>query len=413
MALIDSAASFEKRCNDIDNTGGLLDGLKAQGVKSFSALAFTIGTPQAAPTDRQYEDLSIKVFGTSPTLGQVASLRRLHFESTTLIVATLNEQVKSDSADPGSVIKKLPAAEKQARLEKQQERLVGIKMVGEMSPSHQLLDLVNSILESGAIVWVAPSRCTKRDDEVHANIKPTAATVQVENSTLKLAQVPVSTTADTGTELKLMWAFQRRGLAMDNCRLLDWEVHESWVQFMLNAMTRDCPAGFHSVKAEQLIKADRELWTILAQENLESLKPVNDVPVLNKFFKALVTDPRITMYLLPVPSSVQKVSSTSTAAPKVSPAPKPQGGPATGINKRRKLTRAQKGCPNELKDFDMKFNQNGTTGPICWGYNLKNGCPLDSSTQGGHSRCKRGFHVCANCHKSGHSVVTCRAIKKA
>lgn len=91
------------------------------------------------------------MFGADPTLGQVARLRRLHFESRTSIVATLNEQVKSDSAEPGSVVKKLPAAEKQARLEKQQERLAGIRMVGEMAPSHQLLDLVNSILETGQL----------------------------------------------------------------------------------------------------------------------------------------------------------------------------------------------------------------------------------------------------------------------
>ena len=160
MALIDSTASFGKRCTDVDSTGSLFDGLKAQGVRSFSALAFTIGTPQSAPSDRQYDDSAVKVFGADPTLGQVASLRRLHFEFTTLIVATLIEQVKSDSAEPGSLVKKLPAAEKQARLEKQQERLAGIKMVGEMAPSHQLIDLVNSILETGAIVWVAPSRCS-------------------------------------------------------------------------------------------------------------------------------------------------------------------------------------------------------------------------------------------------------------
>ena len=93
-------------------------------------------------------------------------------------MASLNEQVKSDSADPGSLVKKLPAAEKQARLERQQARLSGLKMIGELAPSHQLLDLVNSILESGAIIWVAPSRCSKRDDEIHANIKPSSATVQ-------------------------------------------------------------------------------------------------------------------------------------------------------------------------------------------------------------------------------------------
>ena len=267
MTLIDSNASFEKRCSDIDESGALLEGLKNQGVRCFSGLAFTIGTPQTAPSDRQYDDLAAKVYGADPTLGQVSSLRRLHFEATTLIVivASLNEQVKSDSADPGSLVKKLPAAEKQARFERQQARLSGLKMIGELAPSHQLLDLVNSILESGAIFWVAPSRCSKRDDEIHANIKPNSATVQVENSTLKLAQVPVTTTADVGTELKLCWAYQRRGLAFDNCRLLDWHIHESWVQYLLGAMARDYPAGYSSVRSEQVVKADRELWTILAQ----------------------------------------------------------------------------------------------------------------------------------------------------
>lgn len=71
MTLIDSTASFEKRCSDIDESGALLEGLKNQGVKCFSALAFTIGTPQTAPSDRQYDDLEAKVFGADPTLGQV------------------------------------------------------------------------------------------------------------------------------------------------------------------------------------------------------------------------------------------------------------------------------------------------------------------------------------------------------
>ena len=332
-------------------TGSLWNGLKGQDVRCFSALAFTIGTPQSAPTDAQYEDLATKVFGGSPTLGQVSGLRRLHFEATTLIVATLNEQVKSDTADPSALVKKLPAAEKQARLEKQQARLTGIKMVGELAPSHQLLDLASSILESGAIVWIAPSRCSKRDDEIHANIKPSSSTVQVENSTLKLAQVPISTTADLGRELKLMWAFQRRGLAMDNCRLLDWSTHETW------------------------------LWTILAQENSTSLRPVNDVPALNVPFKALVTDPRVTMFLLPVPSSLNK---GATVPQQVTPkhtgdAPKPA--PNNNANKKRKLTRAQKGCPAELKEFNLRLAQGSTSGPICWDTTSKRGVRMKLHTR--------------------------------
>ena len=78
MTLIDSVATFEKRCHDIDDTGSLWTGLKRQDVTCFSALAFTIGTPQAAPSDAQYEELAGKVFGRAPTLGQVSGLRRLH-----------------------------------------------------------------------------------------------------------------------------------------------------------------------------------------------------------------------------------------------------------------------------------------------------------------------------------------------
>ena len=147
---------------------------------------------------------------------------------------------------------------------------------------------------------------------------------------------------------------------MDSCRLLDWSVHELWLQYMLNAMTRECPAGYHAVRTEQVVKADRELWTILAQENSNSLRPVNDVPALNGPFKALVTDPRVTMFLLPVPSSLSKVATApQQGAPKnTGDVPKPAANNNT--NKKRKLTRAQKGCPAELKDFNLRIAQGST-----------------------------------------------------
>ena len=49
-------------------------------------------------------------------------------------------------------------------------------------------------------------------------------------------------------------------------------------------------------------------------------------------------------------------------------------------------------------------------GPVCWAYNLKTGCK--NATSGKPSRCVKGFHVCANCHKAGHSVVVCRGLAK-
>ena len=196
-----------------------------------STLAFTLGTPQKAPTDEQFEELGNKVYGT-PTIGQLALLRKLHFEATTLMVASINEQVKSDSSDPTSLSKRLPAAEKQSRLEIQSKRLAGLRIVGELSPSHQLLDLTNAMVETVVLTWVAPSKCSKRDDEVQANIKPNPSTLQIEQATLKVAQVPVATVADVGSELKLQWALQRRGIA--------WISADFWTGFI----TRSGFSGF-------------------------------------------------------------------------------------------------------------------------------------------------------------------------
>ena len=128
MSIIDSEAAFERKCKELRNCDELFNGLDRLGIKDFSTLAFTLGTP---PTDEQFEELGNKVYGT-PTIGQLALLRKLHFEATTLMVASINEQVKSDSSDPTSLSKRLPAAEKQSRLVNQSKRLAELRIVGEL-----------------------------------------------------------------------------------------------------------------------------------------------------------------------------------------------------------------------------------------------------------------------------------------
>lgn len=124
------------------------------------------------------------------------------------MVASINERVKPDSADPFGLAKRLPAAGKQSGLENQAERLAGLRIVGELSPSHQLLDLTNAMAESGVLTWMAPAKCSKRDDGVQANVKPASFALQIEQATLKVAQAPVNTVTDPGSELKLQWALQ-------------------------------------------------------------------------------------------------------------------------------------------------------------------------------------------------------------
>lgn len=55
-------------------------------------------------------------------------------------------------------------------------------LVGELEPSHSLIELANHVLETGTLIWLAPSKCPKRDDEIQLSIKERSSTIQVENS---------------------------------------------------------------------------------------------------------------------------------------------------------------------------------------------------------------------------------------
>ncbi len=206
IALTESQAAFEQRCDEIVGDGTLKTALVGAGVSTYSLLAFSIGTPQTPPTDDQFDNLATRIFGRGSTIGQQSILRRFHFhfEATTLVVASLKERVTQDAMDPSS-LKKLPVAEKRARQAQQETRLGGVNIEGELAPSFHLIDLANQILESGAIVWIAPSSCSKRDDEVQLAAKERKSTVQVENAQLTIASSSTEVAADTGSELKIQW----------------------------------------------------------------------------------------------------------------------------------------------------------------------------------------------------------------
>ena len=66
------------------------------------------------------------------------------------MIASVKQKVDGESADKADSVKKIPIAEKRYRLGQQERRLGGISITGELEPSHQLLDLANNVLETGA-----------------------------------------------------------------------------------------------------------------------------------------------------------------------------------------------------------------------------------------------------------------------
>ncbi|CAK9085399.1 Uncharacterized protein SCF082_LOCUS40459 [Durusdinium trenchii] len=82
-------------------------------------------------------------------------LRRLHFEASALVMAELKSKA-TDTTGDGT--RKLPVAEKAARLKDQETRLPGVRIKGELQPSYALIDLFAQMKETSCVFWIPPSK---------------------------------------------------------------------------------------------------------------------------------------------------------------------------------------------------------------------------------------------------------------
>ena len=294
MTLIDSKAAFRQRCGELSTaTTSLFDLLAAQNISSFSELAFACGTPNRAPTDDEFKTLSDSVLGGGATAGQSSLLRRLHFESATLVLSHLKTSVNSETIDG---VRKLPFAEKQARYAKVKTAIQGFLIQGETEPSHALVDKCQMMFDTNSVVWLAPSVCTKRELEIQAAPKDNQQVLKIESQTLKVStEGAMLGDADHSSEIKLQWCWQRRGVALEMCELLSWPISQKWLTSMFAVYASDPPTNFSRVTLTQLISADKALWTILARE-IDTVKPdaTGNRP-LDAAVEKLMCDPRVTI----------------------------------------------------------------------------------------------------------------------
>ena len=167
MALVESEVAFKKRCEELEE--GLFTKCKAQDISTFSTLALSLGSPQNPVDENGLTELATKIHGADVTVGNTALIRRMHFEACTFLMADMKSQVTS--ADPSEPVRKLPFVEKQNRLEAQKRRITGLLHKPDQQPSHQLIDQVYNLLESGAVTYIHPSKCHSREHEIQCEAK--------------------------------------------------------------------------------------------------------------------------------------------------------------------------------------------------------------------------------------------------
>ena len=395
---------------ELKSDGSLLAGFSGQGVKTFRSLAFALGTPQTPPTEAAYEALTNKVYATStPSLGDLSSVRQMHFEATTLVVQTYKELVTQESSE--STLRKLPLPEKRARRETQVKRLAGLSIEGELDPAFQL-NARNHQMETSIIYWLAPSKCPKRESEVIAGFKEKPSTLQVEQNIVKLQHAPQNIECDATDSLKCQWAWQRRGLAYDQCGMISHSVHQKWVQKLLDSLSTMPPPGYAQITLAQCIRADKEMFLLMSQENLASFKPgPGGVLPLDTLMSRLMYDVRVSQFLLPLPKG--QVHGIPVPGNEAKGNGLKRGGRASTPSAKAKAKAKARGGPKNTPASLANFETRTKFGNLCWGFNLEDGCSnqTEKDPKSGFQKCVKGLHLCANCHKPGHSV-TCRALKE-
>ena len=412
---VDSVAVFEARAVEIGVSEAELQRLRSKGWNTFGRLAFACSYVPGQSDEAPLAKLAIAVIGesgTEPSDERFPIARRLFFEAYSLTSADMRSRVERRDED---CHRRLAAPERSARYDAQVLRLPGLRLTGELEPSHFLIDLVQSMAEENVLRYVRWEQCSKREQELMGVRldpiwKPDACGIVRETSQTEELR------ADTSTDLLLKYALQRRSLAFDQCGLIEFNAFETWTTTLLSSYLRPPPEGYRRVSLEQLHAADLELFKCLMAATRSGIRATafGQRP-LEEALRRYSDSAEVRLYLQPLQGKdagaqskrkrddhesgeIEKlrrqVSNLEGRLKNAASSSKPDSGHAGGGKgsgsrgaKPRKggKTRGAFKLPKELEHLDAS----GPEGPRCFAYNM-DGCK--GAKPGG--RCNRGLHVC-------------------
>ena len=420
--MLDSAAAFKDRAASIGVTAAELARLEVLNLDTFGKLAYGCSYVPGQADDQPLLTLRERVCEAAPPPEErVPVIRRLFFESYTLANADLRSRVdRKDDEQP----RKLAQAERAARHKDQQVRLAGLELVGELEPSHSLVDLVFHMLEENQLRHIRWEQCTKRDQEL-LGIRHDPLWKPGADGVVREVRQKEEALADTSSDLHLKHCLQRRSLALDQARIIDYEKMERWSRTMLEAYSALPIDGYKKVSLDQIQRADLELFKFLMKHSREGIRPSGGVAPLEAILDRAITSAEIRLRLAPLPAGsgsgikrkhddlepetankakhspddIAKLKRTienltgqvrnlkSRGSSKQPPTGK--GNKGLGRGSKGMMGRSYKSTvkmPPELVGQSPMTDQGE---PICYSYNL-DGCNEAAPGQ----RCPKGWHVC-------------------
>ena len=376
--------------------------LKNKKLATYGAFAFLCPYNSQAQDLRPLQVCLTRVLGAEPDDDIMPVWRRIQFEAHTHVLSDARSTVeRTESAEP----RKVPMQEKVARLDDLRIRLTHLIIGPELEPSHALIDVISQILDDGIVKYVSLEQCTSRRQEM-LSIKKEPSVRLDATGIMKIVQRTSMDTCDLSSDLSIRTAFQRRGLALDMCRMMTYIEHEKWVSHLFSHLFLAPPPGYSAVTMDQLLSADREMWTVLAEKCRRGLK----LDASGKFpfeeeLKLLFYSPTVAYMLLPLPTGSpnqrkRKGDGGKGDGEKADKKKQKGEGKGKGSGKKKEGKGKQGSAAADLKPGatfeqipDLKGCWIKVRGEVvCPKYNLGS-CPEDKDVKPGDS-CSRGKHVC-------------------
>ena len=402
----ESNASFRHRAKAIQLTDDHLRALHDSDIKCFNHMAFAVNGQPGQLDQGRFQEMVDIVCPRGASMGVQAALKQLAYESLTVAVAAIKQRVET----PDETSKRLPPQEKDQRLRDLKDKINGFVIAGDYEPAHCVIDAFASMVEEGVMKFFPLSKCVSREHELQS-VRSDKQIVLLEGQQLQVKPKGAELQSDLGNELKVHHAFIRRGLALEMANMATYQMHEKVMREFMSHLTRATPGGFKGPTIESVLRADKELWTRVADEVRSNLRPdANAELPVDKALEKHYMSASVLFHLLPLPlqtGSQTKRKADADDVPQGKPDAKPgTGNGAPGGNKNRRGKKARQGRTNLPAGLHGYSGWNKQRQRICYNFNMAHGCSNQVTKDGNHEKCSRGMHQCIKCHGK-HALQNC------
>ena len=402
--ILESEAVFAARAKAFGISDEVIASLKGKGWSTHGSYAFSCGHTPGAAGEQLFVDSILKaVLGEDGSAKRVmdSGLRRLFFESYTLCAADMRSKVERSGDDAP---RKLPTAERNDRLDKLIAKMSNMTIDGPNEPSNHLVDIVVSMHDDGVLRYITWAECTTTEMEMN-KAKVDKAWMSDSTGLIREHSILQLDSADTGSDLKLVQALTRRGLALEMGRVCSFNKHEVLVRLLIGECQRSPPAGFRSTSLAQVERTDREVFKRIAELTRSGLQgPLGGPLPFEVALDRVLLEAGVRMLLIPMQGAASVVKDAAMVHPTGTEAPVKK----KTRNEKKRLAKVRKAegsaaavktptPPPSSRERDPRVpkslsgkSKTPSGEDICFSYNSEPGCSKPACTR---------KHVCMVCFK--------------